>query len=69
MPSDNNGNRGENNPKSEAKMELEAQSKDKEKQKEEDINEETERFTTQEMARGFSLLEEVLLGFGHKTQT
>ena len=50
-------------------MELEAQSKDQEKQKEEDITEETKRFTTQEMARGFSLFEEALLGFGHRTQT
>ena len=69
MPSNNSGNRGENNPKSEAKTELEAQSKNKEKQEEEDINEETERFRTQGMARGFSLFEEALLGFGHKTQT
>ena len=44
-------------------MELEAQSKDQEKQKEEDITEETKSFTTQEMARGFSLLEERLLVF------
>ena len=47
-------------------MELEAQSKDQEKQKEEDITEETKRFTTQEMARGFSLFEEAQLIF--KTQ-
>ena len=50
-------------------MELEAQSKDQEKQKEEDITEETKSFTTQEMARGFSLFEEALLGLGHRTQT
>ena len=44
-------------------MELEAQSKDQEKQKEEDITEETKSFTTQEMARGFSLFKEALLVF------
>ena len=32
-----------------------------------DITEETKRFTTQEMARGFSLFEEALLDLRHKT--
>ena len=36
-------------------MELEAQRKDKERQEEEEVTEEPERFTMQEMARGFSL--------------
>ena len=40
-------------------MELEAQRKDKETQ-EEEVTEELMRFMTQEMARGFSLLEEAL---------
>lgn len=39
-----------------------AQRKDKESQ-EEDVTEELKRFTTQEMARGFSLLEEALFVF------
>ena len=43
-------------------MELKAQRNDKERQKEEVI-EETKRFVIQEMARGFSLLEEALLVF------
>ena len=44
-------------------MELEAQRKDKERQEEEEATEEPKRFTTQEMARGFSLFEEALLVF------
>ncbi|XP_059778263.1 tigger transposable element-derived protein 1-like [Balaenoptera ricei] len=44
-------------------MELEAQRKDKERQEEEEVTEEQKRFTMQEMARGFSLLEETLLVF------
>ena len=44
-------------------MELEAQRKDKERQEEEEITEEQKRFTTREMARGFSLFEEALLVF------
>ena len=45
-------------------MELEAQRKDTEKQEEEEeVTEEPKRFTTQEMARGFSLFEEALLTF------
>ena len=44
-------------------MELEAQRKDEERQKEEEVTKELKRFTTQEMARGFSLLEEALLLF------
>ena len=44
-------------------MELEAQRKDEERQEEEDVTEEPKRFTTQEMARGFSLSEEALLVF------
>ena len=44
-------------------MELEAQRKDKETQEEEEVTEETKRFTTQEMARGFSSFEEALLVF------
>ena len=43
-------------------MELEAQRKDKERQ-EEEVIEEPKRFTTREMARGFSVFEEALLGF------
>ena len=35
-------------------MELEAQRKDKVRQEEEEVTEEPKRFTTQEMARGFS---------------
>ena len=38
-----------------------AQRKDEERQEEEEITEELKRFTTQEMARGFSLFEEALL--------
>ena len=45
------------------RQELEAQRKDEERQEEEDVTEETERFTMQEMARGFSLFEEALLVF------
>ena len=41
-------------------MELEAQRKDEERQ-EEEVTKELKRFTTQEMARGFSLFEEALL--------
>ena len=41
-------------------MELETQRKDEERQ-EEEVTEEPKRFTTQEMARGFSLFEEALL--------
>ena len=37
------------------KIELEAQRKDEERQEEEEVTEEPKRFTTQEMARGFSL--------------
>ncbi|KAJ8792345.1 hypothetical protein J1605_019901 [Eschrichtius robustus] len=44
-------------------MELEAQRKDKERQEEEEVTEEQKRFMMQEMARGFSLLEETLLVF------
>ena len=44
-------------------MELEAQRKDEERQEEEEVTEELKRFTTQEMARGFSLFEEALLVF------
>ncbi|KAJ8777715.1 hypothetical protein J1605_014368 [Eschrichtius robustus] len=44
-------------------MELEAQRKDKERKEEEEVTEEPERFTMQEMARGFSLFEEALLVF------
>ena len=44
-------------------MELEAQRKDKERQEEEEVTEELKRFTTQEIARGFSLFEEALLVF------
>ena len=44
-------------------MELEAQRKDEERQEEEEVTEEPKRFTTQKMARGFSLLEEALLVF------
>ena len=43
-------------------MELKAQKNERERQKEEVI-EETKRFMIQEMARGFSLLEEALLVF------
>ena len=48
-------------------MELEAQRKDKETQ-EEEVTEELMRFMTQEMARGFSLLEEALLVFEPQDQ-
>ena len=48
-------------------MELEAQRKDKET-KEEEVTEELMRFMTQEMARGFSLLEEALLVFEPQDQ-
>ena len=41
-------------------MELEAKRKDEERQ-EEEVTKELKRFTTQEMARGFSLFEEALL--------
>ena len=44
-------------------MELEAQRKDEERQEEEEVTEEPKRFTTQEMARGFSLFEEAMLVF------
>ena len=44
-------------------MELEVHRKDKERQEEEKVTEEPKRFTMQEMARGFSLSEEVLLVF------
>ena len=44
-------------------MELEAQRKDEERQKEKEVPEEPKRFTMQEVARGFSLLEEALLVF------
>ena len=44
-------------------MELEAQRKDEERQEEEEVTEEPKRFTTWEMARGFSLFEEALLVF------
>ena len=43
-------------------MELKAQRNDRERQ-EEEVIEETKRFMIQEMARGFSLLEEALLVF------
>ena len=42
-------------------MELEAQRKDEERQEEEEVTEEPKRFTTQEVARGFSLFQEALL--------
>ena len=45
------------------KMELEVQRKDEERQEEEGVTKELKRFTTQEMARGFSLFEETLLVF------
>ena len=48
-------------------LELEAQRKDKETQ-EEEVTEELMRFMTQEMARGFSLLEEALLVFEPQDQ-
>ena len=44
-------------------MELETQRKDEERQGEEEVTEELTRFMTQEMAKGFSLFEEALLGF------
>ena len=44
-------------------IELEAQRKDEERQKEEEVTKEPKRFMTQEMARGFSLLEEASLVF------
>ena len=43
-------------------MESEAQRKDQERQ-EEEVTEEPKKFTTWEMARGFSLFEEALLVF------
>ena len=48
-------------------MELEAQRKDRERQ-EEEVTEKPKRFTTQEMAMGFSLFEEALLVFEDRTQ-
>ena len=48
-------------------MALEAQRQDKEIQ-EEEVTEELMRFMTQEMARGFSLLEEALLVFEPQDQ-
>ena len=48
-------------------MELEAQGKDEERQKEE-MTEEPKSFTTQEMARRFSLFEEALLVLGAQDQ-
>ena len=44
-------------------QELEAPRKDKERQEEKEVTEEPKRFTTQEVARGFSLFEEALLVF------
>ena len=44
-------------------MELEVDRKDEERQQVEEVTEELKRFTTQEMARGFSLFEEALLVF------
>ena len=44
------------------RQELEAQRKDEERQ-EEEVTKEPKRFTTQEMARGFSLFAEALLVF------
>ena len=44
------------------------QRKDKERQEEEEVAEELKRFTTQEMAGGFSLLEEALLAFETQDQ-
>ena len=44
-------------------MELAAQRRDEERQEEQEVTEEPKRFTTQEMARGFSLFEEALLVF------
>ena len=44
-------------------QELEAQRKDKERQEEEEVTAEPKRFTMQEMARGFPLLEKALLVF------
>ena len=50
-------------------MALEAQRKTKKKQEQKEIIEESKRVTTQEMARGFSLFEEVLLvGIGPKVE-
>ena len=49
-------------------MELEAQRKDEERQEEEEVTEEPQRFTMQEMARGFSLFEEALLVFEAQDQ-
>ena len=40
---------------------MEAQRKEEERQEEEEVTEEPKRFTTKEMARGFSLFEEALL--------
>ena len=48
------------------KMELEVQRKDEERQEEEGVTKELKRFTTQEMARGFSLFEETLCRFQNK---
>ena len=45
------------------RQDLEAQRKDEERQEEEEVTEEPKRFTTQEMARGFSLFEGALLVF------
>ena len=42
-------------------MELWAQRKDEKRQEEQEVTEELMRFTTREMARGFSLFEEALL--------
>ena len=47
-------------------MKLEGQRKDEERQ-EEEVTEEPERFMTQEMARGYSLLEEALF-LRHRTR-
>ena len=44
-------------------QELEAQRKDEERREEEEVAAEPKRVTMQEMARGFSLFEEVLLVF------
>ena len=39
-------------------MELEAQGKDEERQEEKEVTEEPKRFTTQEIAMGFSVFEQ-----------
>ena len=50
-------------------LELEAQRKHEERQEEEEVTEGLKRFTTREMARGFSLFEETLLVFEAQDRT